>query len=75
MRKAIYGELLEVGDVLEVTNLFGTKKLTITRVSATLSFSKIKSGDERRFKRVVGFSMSHPYEKFSTIRYRAFKND
>ena len=63
------GELLEVGDKLHVTSVFGISWFKITRVTKTLAISKRSDGYELRFKRVISHSMSHPSQQWDSNTY------
>ena len=68
-------ELVNIGDTIVVIGPLGNKNsYPVTRVTKTLAMSKRKSdGYEYRFKRVISWDMSHPYEEWNRIKYTVIK--
>lgn len=67
---------LEVGDTLVVESFMGKGYFPITRVTKTLAFSKRESdGYEHSFKREIGYNMSHPRQKWDTLKYTVIFNE
>jgi len=70
-------ELVQVGDtIVTKTCLGGVYSYLVTRVTKTLAISKRESdGHEYKFKRLVGWDMSHPYEQWNTTKYEVIKGE
>lgn len=66
---------LEVGDILEVSNVFGASRYLITRVTKTLAMSKrAEDGYEHKFKREISSNMSHPAIRHNNLnKYKVIK--
>lgn len=66
---------LEVGDTLEVSNVFGVSRYLITRVTKTLAMAKrAEDGYEHRFKREVSDNMSHPTVRHNNLnKYKVIR--
>ncbi len=62
-------DVLNVGDTLITTTCFGSNRFEITRVTKTLAISKRKDGYETKFKRFISSNMSHPTERWNTVKY------
>lgn len=63
---------LEVGDILEISNCFGTTKYKITRVTKNKALSLI-NGYEHSFQREISSDMAYPRESFNVNDYTVIK--
>lgn len=66
--------LVQVGDVVIVKNVFGTSRYPVTRITKTLAISKRETdGFEQKFKRQISHDMCHPYRQWNTNQYSVIR--